>query len=482
MSDDKNNPDDQEEIKNEPGDEIENEFDDAFEAEDFSDDEFDEFDDLADQGVTLGELWRNNIFVKVGVIFGALAILILAIIIFGGRGERTPDSRVARSTDLTEAPGGPNELSPTMVEALEEADTARTERAIRETGSVVPTPIGPSRGTLPPQFEEPEEEDPLERWRRMQEERLRQQQLQVEEAQPPPEPEEDTRTPAVNALAQAMSQQMESVLANQQIKSPTILNIADLRYLEALEEKERQKREAALEEQRQRLAALGLATGPGDVNILLPAGSIEYAQLVTEANTDVPGPVLAEIATGPLKGARLIGSFDSTERYITLNFNTIVLDGVDYPITAVAIDPQTTLPGMATDIDRRYFKRVVLPMAAEFITGFTQAVADSGRTSVTITGDTVTESTSNTNLDRDQEVASGIAAAGEEFADILDDEADDIEPLLRIRAGTPIGVLFTAAVTDAQPAAPATLSPAAGIAPAADVLNPGIAPLPTSTQ
>lgn len=424
-------------------DDIDNEFNDDFDAEDFGDDGF---DDLADQGVTLGELWRNNVFVKVGVILGALALLILGIIIFGGGSDRNPDSKVARSTDLTEAPGS-SEVTEVYRQAIEEENNRRIEDAIRQNDSAVPTPVEPPKGTVPLQFEEPDEEDPLERWRRMQEDRLRQQQLQVEEAAPPPVPEEDTRTPAVNALAQAMSQQMESVLSNQQIKPPNLLSIADLGYLEGLVEKERARREAELERQRQQLANLGLTT-TGDVKILLPAGTIEYAQLITEANTDAPGPVLAEIATGPFKGGRLIGTFDSTDNYITLNFNTVVLDGLDYSASAVAIDPNTTLPGLVTDIDRRYMQRVLLPAAAAFVTGFTQAIADSGRTSVTIAGDTVTESTSNQNLSRDQEVASGIAEAGEQLGEILEDETDDIEPLLRIRAGTPIGVLFISPVLD----------------------------------
>ena len=111
----------------------------------------------------------------------------------------------------------------------------------------MPTPVDPPKGTLPLQFEEPEEEDPLERWRRMQEDRIRQQQVEVQlenepEAPPPP----DTRTPAINALAQAMSQQMESVLSNQQIKPPILQNVATLSYLEALQEKERKKLEEAL--------------------------------------------------------------------------------------------------------------------------------------------------------------------------------------------------------------------------------------------
>lgn len=459
-----------------PQSDMDDQFDDAFDAEDFDD----EFDDLADQGTTLGDLWRNNAFVKIGVIIAALILFILVISIFSGGGGDAPNSRVSRSTDLTEAPGS-SEVSETFRQAIEEENTRRIEEAIRQSESAVPTPVAPPKGTLDLQFEEPEEEDPLERWRRMQEERLRQQQIQVEDAAPPPAPEEDTRTPAVNALAQAMSQQMESVLANQQIKSPQTLAIADLGYLENLAAQEQQKREAELARIQQQRAALAATTagGAADIEIILPAGTIEYAQLITEANSDVPGPILAEISTGPLRGGRLIGSFESTGRLLTLSFTTVVLDGVDYPVSGVAIDPKTTLPGVATDVNPRLIKRVFLPAAAEFITGFTDAVANSGRTSITISGDSVSQTTSNDSLDNDQEVASGIAAAGQELADILDDTVDDIEPLVRVRAGTPVGVLFTTAVLD-QPQASSVTPPAAGLGISPVNLGPanGGAPLP----
>lgn len=424
-------------------DDIENEFDtDDFDTDGFDDDGFDELDS---QKGTLGDLWRNSPLVKGIVILAAFAFLVGGIILFGGKKERLPPSQVASGRDVTEAPGTA-EVSESYRQAIEEENTRRIEEAVRENDSAVPMPIGPAKGALDLQFEEPEEEDPLERWRRMQEERIRQQQVQAE-IQPDevPEPEIDTKTPAVNALAQAMSQQMESVLGNQQIKGPLIQNIADIGYLEALAEKERQRREAALQRQLEEQEQLG----EEDINILLSAGTIEYAQLITEANTDAPGPILAQIVTGPLKGGKLIGSFVAQENFLTLNFDAIVLEGIDYSADAIAIDPDTTLPGVVTDIDRRYFKRIVLPAASEFVTGFTEAIAGSGSTTITVNGpdgETTTEQTGA--RDNDQEVASGIAEAGEAFAEIIDDIADNTQPLLRVRAGTPIGVLFVSPVVD----------------------------------
>jgi intracellular multiplication protein IcmE len=165
-----------------------------------------------------------------------------------------------------------------------------------------------------------------------------------------------------------------------------------------------------------------------------------------EANTDAPGPVMAQIASGPLRGSRVLGSFQSSEEYITLNFTQVVIDGINYPVEAVAIDPNTTLPGMVTEIDRRYLKRIVLPMAAEFISGLTKAISDSGTTTVVIEGGGIAQSTADKNSR--QEVASGISAAGDELADILEDEADRTRPMLRIASGTPIGILFLSPVSD----------------------------------
>lgn len=423
-------------------DDIENEFD----TGDFDTDDFDDggFDDLNEQHGTLGDLWRNNPLVKIGIILAAFAFLVGGIILFGGKSEELPVSRVSSGSEVTEAPGTA-EVTESYRQAIEEENTRRIEQALRESESAVPMPVDPPKGALPLQFEEPEEEDPLERWRRMQEERIRQQQVIAQEEPPQqPLPEVDTRTPTINALSQAMSQQMDSVLSNQKINGAQLQTVASLSYLESLAEKGRQELEEALAAQ-----AAQQSIPVNELNILLPAGTIEYAQLVTEANTDAPGPILAQILAGPLKGGRAIGRFSATNNYLTLSFNTVVLNGVSYAANGVAIDPETTLPGVVTDIDRRYFKRVILPMAAEFITGFTQAIADSGKTTVTVNNadGSTTTTTSGVN-DDEQEVASGIAEAGDALADILDEEVNRTKPLLRVRAGTPIGILFITEVVD----------------------------------
>lgn len=417
-----------------------NDLDNDMDVENFDDGGFDDFSKKG----SLGDLWRNNPMVKLGVILAGFAVIVGALILFGGKPDAVQQSYTAGPSDVTEAPGS-SEISKTMQDAIEEKNTEMTEEALRTSGSALPILTQPPKGALPVQAEEVSGEDPLDRWRRMQEERVRQQQV-LKQAQPAGQnatPPVDTKTPAVNAMAQGMSSQMQSILQTQKIEPPNYKKITDVDFIEDRQNEAMKKAEI----QRSKVAAANADLDDDQIeDIILPAGTLEYGQLLLEANTDAPGPVMAQIVSGPLRGSRVLGSFTSTDKYITLNFNTVIIDGIDYPIEAVAVDPDTTLPGMVTEIDNRYFKRIILPVAAEFITGFADALSESGTTSVFISDSSVTESTSD--KDTEQEVASGISEGGDKLSEILEEEADNTQPLLRLASGTPMGILFIKAVTD----------------------------------
>ena len=201
----------------------------------------------------------------------------------------------------------------------------------------------------------------------------------------------------------------------------------------------------------------------------MPAGEIAYAQLLIEANSDVPGPILAEIVSGPLAGSRVLGSFQVNRELLTLNFNTIVIDDKSIGISAIAVDPATTSTGMATDVDHHYLQRIILPMAARFIEGMASAAAETGLLEVTVEGDTV--SSEQQEASDDQQVAAGIDEAGQELGEILNDIADDLEVTVIVAAGTPMGLLFTAPVVEGG--AP----PEAGQAATANASAPSANPL-----
>ena len=417
-------------------DDIDDNFDD-----DFSDGGFDDFEN---ESQSLGDIWRNNPLVKIGAILLGLAIIIGGIMLFGGDSERLQVSRVNPAREVNEAPGT-NDISETYRQAIEEENTKRVEDAQRTGTSALPMPTTPSKGMIGMQEPEQVEEDPLERWRRMQEKRIQEQQIAPQAApavQAPVEPPVDTVTPAINALGGAMGDQMGNILGAQRISPAKTTNVAGMAYLDGIAAKEKAEIEAALAAANANSTYVDNTTY-ANRKVILPAGTIEYAQIVTAVSTDAPGPVLAEVVTGPLKGSRAIGTFSENYSHLTLNFNSFIVDGVNFPAQAVAIDPNTTLPGVVTNIDRRYFSRIVLPAAAEFIEGFASALADSGRTTVTVNNDgTTTQTTDSNDLDTDEAVAAGIEEAGTQIADAVEDRANQIKPLLEIAPGTAVGILF----------------------------------------
>lgn len=416
-----------------------NDQDDLDTAPDFesSGGDFGGFDDNAQKG-TFGDLWRNNPLVKAGVVLAGFATIVLGIVLFGGKAERLAPSALPGGSDVVQAPAT-DEVSKVYEKAVEDFNVQQIEDALKTGGSAIPVPVEPPRGRLDVPAEEEAGEDPLERWRRLQEERAKQQ-AEAKTAGGGGK-KVDVRGEAVNALAKLMSGQMKSVLEANVPEEPQKLDITSIRWLEELAESQEKKKQ-------EEMAAVAAAAGDVTQTILVPAGTIGYGQIITEVNTDVPGPVLAQITTGPLAGSRLLGEFEAAEEHLVLTFNTVVVDGVSQSIEAVALDPDTTLTGVATDVDHRYLKRIVLPMAAAFVEGMAEAISESGTTTIVVSGDTTSSTTSNDDTSNDQEVASGIEEAGKELKDILKKEADATKTLIRVRSGTPVGILFLKPVVE----------------------------------
>ncbi len=410
-----------------------------------SDDNFDEdhvdfdeapgdggFENFEGGGATLGDMWRNNPLVKIGVIAGGLVTVIGAIILFGGGDDPALRSQIRGGTESSEAPGsGP--LSPAMQAAIEEGNVQRTDMAIREGGSAMPTPIDPPIRRLSLPEEDTGSEDPLERWRRIQEERQRQTSQRKTEVLTDPNAE------AINALANAMAEQMEGILGSKGPIEPLKVDITRQEWLD-------RKREEKAEKQAEKQAQNASINDAEIVNVLIPAGNIEYAQLITEANSDIEGPILAHLASGPLAGARLLGSFKTEDEFLVLSFDIIVIDGISHSTEAVALNPETTSIGLATDVDHRYFKRIILPAAAAFVEGMGEAISETNQTTVVVDGGAAVSSEEE--LDTREEFFKGFQKSSEKIGELLDEEAEETEILIRVEAGTPIGLLFIDPVTD----------------------------------
>ena len=396
----------------------------------------DGFDEFVHKN-TLGDVVRNSPIAKVGIVVAAVGAIVGVIYMMGGGDDEVSPSTVPMASEVSSAPGE-EEVTPAYREAVEEANEQDLERALAEGDSTLPVPIDPPSDRLQLPEEEEDSEDPLHRWRRLQEERVMREMTTTEEVEPVTVLDSEQQNEAMKQMAENMANQMQTILGRQ-TERRTFNYVGMVEYEEAD-------------------GAGGGGGGLGEEaefdgelydedlgKLLIPAGEVEYGQLLIEANSDVPGPVLAQLASGPYTGSRMLGTFSVENDYIVITFNTLVVDTYSYSINAIMLDPDTTLPGMATEVDHRYLQRIVLPAAAAFVEGFADAVAQSDSTSITIdTGGSGTTTTAEEqDLDTEEEVALGVSEAGQEVREILDEMADEVEVLVRIEAGTPIGVLFT---------------------------------------
>jgi intracellular multiplication protein IcmE len=405
-------------------------------------DNFNEFDaaPLPGQkgsGQSLGEVWRNNPIIKLVVVVVGVIAVVVGLVMFGGSDDKAPESKVGSAVIGHEAPG--SETSESYRDAINEVNQQRLEQAVQQGTSTMPIPTAtPDNPPATPAAEEPPVniDDPLAGWR------ASNQDTGPEPTLEPTSPQfqngngantQQARVPvgpdpaAIAALSSAMGQQMQNILDKHKIAGAQIMQVTGSDYFDKTG---------------------GTGTGadgttppetPEIQEILIPAGTIVYAQTLTEASTDAPGPVLARLSSGPLAGARILGTFDDTDNYLTLQFNTVVVNGISQSANAVALDPKTTLPAVATDVDRRYWRRVILPAAARFIEGMGQAVSKQQQTVTVNNGTTVS---SQNDLNTKQELAAGLASGTQELGQELDREADNTKVLIKVRAGTPIGILF----------------------------------------
>ncbi len=408
-----------------------------------AEDGFDEFS----QKSNLGDTVRQSPVAKIGIVVGVVAVLAGIMYMFGGEAEKDVVSSVPQGAQISGTPGDSEDLTPAYVEAVEQQNEADLEVAIREGGSAIPVPIDTPDTRLEVPEAEQQSEDPLHRWRVLQEERVeRQMRTQETELEPVTVLDAEQQSEAINALTESMMQQMESVLG-----ATTETRTFSTRTLITYNEEGNDNGGNA-----QNSGGGNGDSGTGgfeDVDeetVIIPAGKIVYAQLLIEANSDVPGSVLAQMLSGPLKGWKMLGEFTLLEDIgmLAISFNTAVNDeGKQYGISAVMLDPDTSLPAMRTSINHKFVRRIVLPAAAAFVEGFSSAIAESGRTEVTVSGDTVVETEEEAS--NDQQVATGVEEAGQEIREILD-EMGDVDPRVIIEAGTPLGVFFTENVVETE--------------------------------
>jgi intracellular multiplication protein IcmE len=421
------------------------------------------------------EIWRSNPSLKIFAGVAGIAILLISFMVFGS-GEEKPDekemSAVRRTRDVAQAPGTA-ELPPAYEEAVRKATEERIQQAAATGGSALPTPIArpAERIEAPVQIEE---KDPLSEWRREAEmrraKRKEEDEIKPQTQAPPPPPLPVAPAPQVQqpvvaaapakppppplptgptaeqiqAYSQGYQAQIQTVLQTQLPKESVLVKLNPERAAVV-------PGGAAANKANSSIAAKAPASAPKSQikpKPIIMAGTIAYAQMIMEANSDSPGPIMAEVASGPLVGGRAIGTFNVNRDKMVLQFSRIVKDGVDYNVSAVAIDPSTTLTGMATDVDHNYWERVVIPTAARFIQAYAQAVSQQDTTVVVTNGTVVSESQNK--LNPKEQLFQALNQAGQQAGQVITQDSQTRQITVKVAMGTRIGLLFTNNVYDAQ--------------------------------
>lgn len=421
--------------------------------DEFEQDQFDASEPGMDSGAgksesgSFFENLRSKPIFKLAVIMGVVGVAVAGAL---GAFSSKPDvqrAQIAPPPEVKGTPGG--SASPFFMEQNKIANDQRVDEALKGSGSALPTPVGQNSDMI--NLDELNKKDPLIEFR-AETERLKQElraeqqqnamklqmmQQQMQQQAAAPRPAQD------DSLAQAMQRQMGELMDSWQPRKMGVVNGAD-----TTEADRRKAMAASVTNPTEALAASAAASSQNtEAKTLVPAGTVNYAQLLTEANSDVPGPIMVQILSGPFSGGRAIGSFRTMYEHLVLTFNLISYKGKEYPVNAIALNADTTLSGMATEVDHRYFMRLVLPAAASFMSAFGSAMGTAD-TRTTVTGDSVLVDTAKKSYD--DALYEGLGEVGKTVAGFFQQEAQQTKTLVRVAAGTPMGLFFLQPVKDTK--------------------------------
>lgn len=180
--------------------------------------------------------------------------------------------------------------------------------------------------------------------------------------------------------------------------------------------------------------------------VSVKAGTIMSAVIMTSVNSDEPGPVLAQIVSGPYAGARLIGKFDMPQNAskLVLSFSVLTMPNApkSFSISTYAIEPNSGRTALASDVDNHYLQRYGLLSGAALMKGYSQAIMQSGSTQTTTVGaGGVSSQTTFPNLDAKKTNLAALGEVGTTLGAALATNAN--RPVtVTLNQGTAIGILF----------------------------------------
>lgn len=169
----------------------------------------------------------------------------------------------------------------------------------------------------------------------------------------------------------------------------------------------------------------------------LHTGDVLYGVNLLEVNSDSSSRVMAEVAAGDYRGARLLGEFQRESTWLTVEFSRMRFEDEVYDVNIVAFDPDVPRSAVRSHVDTHFFERWAAFVGASFIGGFGEAVADTGGQIESTQSGTIRFNPERT-LAQQLWIAGG--ETGSRVADVLA-EGVDRPPTVTLDANEPIGLL-----------------------------------------
>lgn len=190
-------------------------------------------------------------------------------------------------------------------------------------------------------------------------------------------------------------------------------------------------------------------TTPAVSRISIP-GLVRYPGTIdTAIDSDNPeSKVLATIPAGQLAGAVLAAqNVQLAGDGVIVNFKTLDFKGMTCTIDAYALDDETQRSSVASDVNHRYFTRIVLPAIASGIGKVGQLYEDSNTQILTTNSGTVTGRTGSP----DGKAVAGVIAGGigQQTAQVMSQDASRL-PVTQVNVNRRqvVSILFMKPVTD----------------------------------
>ncbi|USQ74039.1 type IV secretion protein DotG (plasmid) [Roseomonas mucosa] len=175
--------------------------------------------------------------------------------------------------------------------------------------------------------------------------------------------------------------------------------------------------------------------------VLMPAGRGLYAHTVLAVSSETGGPIVLQADSGPIAGARLIGSFNRAgqSNRLVVRVTRVQYQGQTIQADGIVVAPNSMETAVATNVDQRMLERFVLPAAAAFIAGLGQAVATTSNTYGQL--NPLGGTSFITRLNPEQQLAVGAGVAAQQVGRALE-QAAPRGPTIHLAANAPVGIMF----------------------------------------